>query len=201
MPPKGGTKVGPFWTHRQISPWLRDAGGVRPERAEVGGLPDGHRGQAVLRGALGDDLGGAQAGDLAETEPAVQADGRAVVAGHGHRRSSGRMSTAGQPGGVHRHQVRAVRVDAAQVGLDQQFGDVTGLVFGDAVAAQDRRRARPEGRRPGTSTSVIGHQAGTSPAIVTRCRVRSAPAVSPTTACWVHRLSQMTRSPTCHLWR
>ena len=82
---------------------------------------------------------------------------------------AGLMSPDGQPRGVHRHQVGAVRIDAAQVGLDQQLGDDAGLAGGHAVTAQDagERGAQVVGGDEGGAA-----RAGSAGALIRRARPR-----------------------------
>ena len=119
---------------------------------------DAHRGKAVLRRPLGHYLGGSQSGDLPETKTTVEADRRAVVTRGGDR--GGRPDAAArEPGGVHRHQMRAVRIDASQIGLDQELGNRGGLVGGNGMTGEDAGSAQRANRRlaPRANPSSGGH--------------------------------------------
>ena len=128
----------------------------------MGELPHGHGRHAVGTRPLDREVHRGDAGDLPEPQPAVEADGRAVVVERRHL-GHGLDVAAAHPAVVERHQVGAVRVDAAQVGLDQVVGDERGLVAGHAERAEqsfevgaevrlgdDGRRRRIEGGHDGS---------------------------------------------------
>ena len=88
----------------------------------MGDLADGHRRHAVLARAFDGEVDGGDAGDLAEADATVEQHGGPAVGDGGDHGVGAEVAAAHAPG-VERHQVRAVRVDAAQVGLEQVVGD------------------------------------------------------------------------------
>ena len=65
------------------------------------------RGDPVLPGTLGSEAGRLQPGELTEAEAAVQMDSGAVVPNRGDDGLGGDVA-GGEPGGIHRQQMRAV---------------------------------------------------------------------------------------------
>ena len=104
-------------------------------------LAHGDGRHAVRRGSFDREVDRLDADDLAEPEAAVEPDGRAAVVDRGDR-TVGPQVPAGHAVVVQRHEVHAVRVHAAEVGLDEVVGDDRGPIGGRA-----ERRQHPLGLR------------------------------------------------------
>ena len=210
MPPNGGTMVGPFCQQKQMRP----ASAARMVNAPSAPRCVLSRTATAATPCSPERSTASCIASSPATCPKPRPPSSSTVVPSSRKRRDGRARpevARPDPAHVEAHQVGAVRLDAAQVGLHEQVGDSGGFVGVDSEPAEDPADGGAEGLA-GDGDGGFGHGAGSSrvldrerarrrhdgasPLIVTRCSVRSAPPVSPITACCVERLSQMITSPT-----
>ena len=131
------------------------AAGVVAEGAEVRGLACDHRRDAVLPCALDPDIDRLQPARLAESEPTVDMHDRAPIVDDA-RNAAGIDLTLADPRAVEVEQVDAVRVDAAQVGVDQRLGhEHRGVALG---TERDEHIGRERAQRARADDDPVGHR-------------------------------------------
>ncbi len=153
----------PFWNAIAKQPRARRPHRVVAERAEVRELAHRHRRHPVFAGPFDGQVDRDHAGNLAEAEPAVEADGGSPVVERRDRGDRPEMTTA-HPPVVEGHEMRSVGVDAAQVGFDQVVGNRHRLVGGHAERAEQALELGPEDRLPDDGgRGSVGVHGGPSP--------------------------------------
>ena len=124
------------------APRFRRGEGVVGQGPQMSALSHRHRSHPMGFGPLHRQLHGGNAGDLPETDPAIQHHGGTVVAHHFHFGNRAQVSRS-QPGHIQLHQVGPVGVNPAEVSLHQVVDHHLSMLGGDPQAVQNGNLVAP----------------------------------------------------------